>query len=62
MGFEEKDYLALREIGMGDSAIYKMAGSSIVTTVLIGIFTQLFEEDKHIEIIKNYVDGLVERN
>ena len=34
MGFEEKDYQAMRDIGMSDSQIYHCAGDSIITTCL----------------------------
>lgn len=62
MGFEDEDYEAMRSIGMSDSAIYHIAGDSIVVPVLIGIFSQLIEEEKHKKIIKDYVNHIVENN
>ena len=62
MGFTDEDYEAMRSIGMSDSAIYHMAGDSIVVTVLIGIFSQLMEEDKHKKVIPEYIKkGIVEK-
>ena len=62
MGFTDEDYEAMRSIGMTDSAIYHMAGDSIVVTVLIGIFSQLMEEDKHKKVIPEYIKkGIVEK-
>ncbi len=60
MGFSRDNYQSLKDINMGDGAIYHMAGDSICTTVLCGIFSNLVNEDetRHIEIIKNYVRGL----
>lgn len=61
MGFSRDNYQSLKNINMGDGAIYHMAGDSICTTVLCGIFSNLVNEDEmaHIEIIKNYVRGLI---
>lgn len=62
MGFTDEDYEAMRSIGMSDSAIYHMAGDSIVVTVLIGIFSQLMEEDKHKKVIPEYIKkGIIEK-
>lgn len=62
MGFTDEDYEAMRSIGMSDSAIYHMAGDSIVVTVLIGIFSQLMEEDKHKKVIFEYIKkGIIEK-
>jgi len=61
MGFTENDYQALRDIQMSDTAIYHMAGDSIVVPVLMGIFSKLFNnDDKHIELINDYVEGIKE--
>lgn len=60
MGFEEKDYNQLVKCGLSDNAIYHIAGDSIVTTVLVSIFSNLINEnDTHKNIIENYVDSLV---
>lgn len=59
MGFEKKDYQALRDIGFNDTAIYHVAGDSIVVPVLISIFGELFKEDCHIKIVEGYIEGLI---
>ena len=57
MGFSEGDYEALREINMADGSLYHVAGDSIVSTVLVGIFSNLVNElNSHEHIINNYVD------
>ena len=58
MGFEDKDYDSLREIGMSDAAIYHMAGDSIVTTCLIGIFSQFIPNANHTQTITNMVERI----
>ena len=59
MGFEEKDYQAMRKIGMTDGQIEHCAGDSIVTTCLIAIFGQmLFDEETLKQKIENSVGGL----
>lgn len=61
MGFQDCDYQACKDIGMGDSAIYHMAGDSIVVSCLIALFGPLFAEpSKHREIIKDYVERVKE--
>lgn len=55
MGFEESDYLAMREAGLSDAAIYHCAGDSIVVSVLVGIFSKVMNKD-HKEIIEQYVE------
>jgi len=60
MGFTDEDYQALKDIGLSDSAIYHCAGDSIITTCLVGIISPLVNEnDKHIDIINNYVEKIV---
>ena len=63
MGFTDEDYQAMRDIGMGDPAIYHMAGDSIVVPVLISIFSQLmFDDDRHKTIVKDYIEkGVIEK-
>lgn len=57
MGFERKDYEAMRKNGMSDSAIYHCAGDSIVVPCLIALFSEFFnDQDKHKEIIEQYVE------
>ena len=62
MGFEKKDYIALRDIGMSDSAIYHCSGDSIVVTCLMALFGQMLpiseKELKH--IIDEYAKSIVE--
>lgn len=61
MGFEEKDYQAMRDIGMSDSQIYHCCGDSIVVTCLMAIFGQmLFDEETLKSKIENYVESLKE--
>ena len=57
MGFERKDYQALREIEQSDAQIYHECGDSIVVTCLIGIFGQmLFDEDTLKNKLETYVE------
>lgn len=57
MGFERKDYQALRDIGQSDAQIYHECGDSIVVTCLMGIFGQmLFGEDIVSEKLTDYVE------
>lgn len=61
MGFEEKDYQAMRDIGMSDSQIYHCCGDSIITTCLMALFGQmLFDEETLKQKIENYADSLKE--
>ena len=57
MGFTDDDYQALKDIGLSDSAIYHCAGDSIITTCLVSLLSPFVnEEQKHIEIVNNYVE------
>ena len=57
MGFTDDDYKALRDIGLSDSAIYHVAGDSIITTCLVALLSPLVnEQNKHIDIINEYVE------
>lgn len=60
MGFEDKDCDALMKIGLSESAIYHCAGDSIVTTVLMMIFSKLIYEDEsaYRSQIQHYVINL----
>lgn len=62
MGFERKDYQAMRDIGMSDGAIYHCAGDSIITTCLMAIFGQLLpiSEEELNNNIKEYVERVKE--
>ena len=56
MGFAEEDYQALKDIGLSDSAIYHVAGDSIITTCLVALISPLVnEQNDHIKIINDYV-------
>jgi len=60
MGFTPSDYRSLKEIGMSDSAIYHMAGDSIITTVLVSLLNPFVnDEHEHIKIIENYVKSKI---
>ena len=57
MGFERKDYQAMRDIGMSDSQIYHCDGDSIIVTCLMAIFGQmLFSEEELKKKIEKYVE------
>ena len=58
MGFTDSDYDAMVGIGMTDSAIYHVAGDSIVVTVLMAIFGELLGIDYRGKI-GEYVEGEV---
>ena len=45
MGVYDQDTRKMKEAGISDSQLYKMAGNSIVVDVLEGIFTQLLRKD-----------------
>lgn len=59
MGFEEKDTEACKEAGLSKTNIYHQSGDSIVTTVLAGIFGELFDPDYRNKI-EDYCDKLHE--
>ena len=45
MAVTDEDTQKMKDAGISDSQLYKLAGNSIVVKVLEGIFTQLFRED-----------------
>ena len=45
MGLTDCQIDKIKESGVSDTQQYKMAGNSIVTNVLEGIFTQMFRKD-----------------
>ena len=47
MGFDDKDYYILKENGLSNSQIYKMAGNSIVVNVLEEIFNRIINIKTH---------------
>ena len=60
MGFEDKDYEAMRECGMTDTQIYHCAGDSIVVSVLMGLFGEYLGVEDYERRIISYTDGLKE--
>ena len=58
MGFERKDYEALSNAGLSDSAIYHCAGDSIVTTVIMGLIGTMTNKD-YKKVINDYVERIV---
>ena len=63
MGFERKDYQAMREIGMTDSAIYHCAGDALITTLCAMLFATMLPmgEDAARQKVEKYIDSLVEK-
>ena len=45
MNVSDEDIKKMKNAGISDSQLYKLAGNSIVISVLEGIFTQMFRED-----------------
>lgn len=43
MGFSDSDYQILVDNGISKSQLYKMAGNSIVVTVLENLFKQIYK-------------------
>lgn len=62
MGYKEECYNSMVEVGLSDSAIWHIAGDSIVVSVLISIFSKLFYDDRHIDIVNNYVEEVRKYN
>lgn len=46
MKVSDEDIEKMKNAGISDSQLYKLAGNSIVVSVLEGIFTQMFRSDK----------------
>jgi site-specific DNA-cytosine methylase len=44
MGFSREDYNKIKEMGISDTQIYRLAGNSIVVNVLYYIFKKLFNK------------------
>ena len=44
MGFEDTDFWKVKNYGISNSQLYKMAGNSIVVNVLRAIFRELLNE------------------
>ena len=61
MGFERKDYQALRDVGQSDAQIYHECGDSIVVTCLMAMFGKMFFSNEKIkEKIEKYVESIKE--
>ena len=60
MGFERKDYQAMRDIDMSDMAIYHCCGDSIVVTCLMALFGQMLpiSEKELQQKIENYIEEI----
>lgn len=60
MGFEKKDCDAMREAGLSMNAMYHCFGDSLITTVMVGIFSNMINEiNTHESIIADYVESLI---
>lgn len=59
MGFEDEDYNSIKDL-LTASQLYKVAGDSIVVTVLMGIFGMLVGVEDYEQRIKQYVKQLAE--
>lgn len=59
MGFEKKDTEACKAAGQSKATIFHEAGDSLVTTVMAGIFGELFGLDYE-KAINDYADKLHE--
>lgn len=44
MGFDDEDFYNAKRLGLSDSALYKLAGNSIVVNCLYYIFKEVFKE------------------
>lgn len=44
MGFDDEDFYNVKELGLSDSSLYKLAGNSIVVNCLYYIFKEVFKE------------------
>lgn len=64
MGFEDKDYQAMREIGMNKSAIYHQCGDSLIPNIVAMILGCILPcgELGAKTIVENYTDNIVEKN
>lgn len=60
MAFKKSDFLALERNHFSQSDLYRMAGDSIIVCHIIALLSPLiYDKDKHIEIINDYVDRIV---
>ena len=64
MGFTKEDVENMVKAGISPRSIYRIAGDSIVTTVLMSIFAPLVneEDDSHKQIVENYVEKIIEKD
>ena len=64
MGFEDKDYQAMREIGMSKSAIYHQMGDSLIPNIvamILGVMLPCGELGAK-QKVETYTDNIVEKN
>lgn len=59
MGFERKDYQAMRDLGMSDMQIYHCSGDSIVVSVLMGLFAEYLGIEDYEKRIEQYTEQVV---
>lgn len=52
MDFDDLDYWALKQHGISDTQLYKMAGNSIVVAVLEGILKNLFKKERQLTFLE----------
>ena len=62
MGFERKDYEAMRKIGMSDAQIYHCAGDSLIVPLMAMLIGQLttIKEEELVSKVNDYVDSIAE--
>lgn len=54
MGVRDEDILKMKDAGISDSQLYKMAGNSIVVPVLEGIFRNINFEEKPLKVFEAF--------
>lgn len=59
MGFERKDYEAMREIGMSDMQIFHCCGDSIIVNVLMGIMGEYLGINDYERRIEEYTEQVI---
>lgn len=47
-GFDDEDYQVLKDAGISNTQIYKMAGNSITVNVIEFLFCQMFDDNNEI--------------
>jgi DNA-cytosine methyltransferase len=62
MGMQDKYFDRIQLLGISNSALYCMAGNSIVINVLINCFGKLFQVDNYEEITDDYTRRIVQKS